>query len=488
MMIRMLRSSEILHDLPERQNIPARWGNKLSTAEPYFASIAAAQQYKLGLSLDEIIVDCKFHGVPCSETGEFILYKHYMLHNCYTFRHNMTIEGKNFKIRSGPEHGLSLILVGNSRDNPFYNMDSTVANVVGYKVVIHERGSIPAIEHKGVDIQAGQSTNIALVATKHTRLEKPYGNCFQQDTMNEDGSNSHIFTYSKELCEQEKLAKLISEICQCKSVKFYSRNVSSHRDNCFYVDEQLENLTLSLKRAFCEIQSLDTGFLAEDENSECVWPCNEWTYETSMSATQWLPSSMINSFLLVYVHRLSCDSPIWWYYEALLHHYNQSNPHGEYCKENLYLFNYTRSYTKEDTFLATAQMHQGQNVSWELFVNATLRPEIDKTLLDYIDVEDSLAQWIKTHFYRLNVYFRETAYEHHTQVERISLTDLLSGIGGTLGLWCGISVITAVEICVFIGRSFKMHCLSCRKKHTDPNGDEKVQSNGNSIDVKADKL
>ncbi len=487
--MRTAKAAELLFSLPKIQGVQESLQNKVLTVEPYLASLPVDEQYKLGLRLDEIIVDCKFDGIKCSEMGEFLLYKHYIHINCYTFRHNTTNKGDNYKLRSGPEHGLSLILTGNSRTNPFYNVDSNVANVIGYKVAIHERGTVPPIVNNRIDLQPGQSTNIAMVARKHTRLDKPYGDCYQQQE-DEDGNgpSNNNFRYSKEMCEQEKLAKLVLETCECTSTKFYSRHASSnHEKNCFFLDENvtLETVSLSLRNALCEIVSLDTGVLLETEDFECIWPCNEWSYDTYMSATQWLPRSMVNSFLRVYVQSLSCKSPIYWYYEALLHHYNDSIQE-EICRENPYLFNYTRSYTREDIFSTAAQIQQGEHVILGNFVNATLRPDIDESLLNYSNAEDAVAEWIKTHFYRLNVYFRETAYEHHTQVESISFTDLCSSVGGTLGLWCGFSVITAVEICVFIGKSFKMQCLSCRKKYNESEKD--MKSNENDANVKIDKV
>ncbi len=58
--------------------------------------------------------------------------------------------------------------------------------------------------------------------------------------------------------------------------------------------------------------------------------------------------------------------------------------------------------------------------------------------------------WVKNSFYRLNVYFRQSSVEQHTQVPSFSMPDLFSGVGGILGLWLGISVMTIIEMFSFL--------------------------------------
>ena len=80
----------------------------------------------------------------------------------------------------------------------------------------------------------------------------------------------------------------------------------------------------------------------------------------------------------------------------------------------------------------------------------TLRPEIDESLTILNSVEEAEAKWVEKYFYRFNVYFRKRTTEHHRQVISVGVTDLLSGVGGVLGLWCGFSAMTMVEIIVSV--------------------------------------
>ena len=65
-------------------------------------------------------------------------------------------------------------------------------------------------------------------------------------------------------------------------------------------------------------------------------------------------------------------------------------------------------------------------------------------------VDELNTKWVKESFYRLNIYFRQSTVEQHSQIPSFTFADLWSGIGGILGLWVGISVITIIEMCTFI--------------------------------------
>ncbi len=458
--LRVITMTQRIEDLRKENPDLSDRLNKLYTGENYFANLREEEQYKLGILLDEVLIDCKFNGMSCSKAGNFVLYKHYLYFNCYTFRYNKTIEEVNVNIRSGPEHGLSLILAANRGLTSFYNGESNMANVVGFKVAIHERGTIPPIVNKGIDIHPGHSTNIALVAKKHTRLGEPFGNCFRQEVTDNDIYGQNAVKYSQERCIQEKLSKLVSESCQCISVKFHCQNSNNYEDNCFYNDGNIQNVSKCIEKALCEIDLLE-GMMG-DSYPECVWPCDGWSYETYMSATKWLPKSMISSFLQRYIllpsNDLKCNSPVWWYYEALLTHYKgyKNDKDVTICQENPFLKDYTKSYTREDTMSVAAQILFGHHPKLDNIINATLRPSIDPLLMEYSSIDGAIAAWIEGHFYRLNVYFRESTVEHYTQVASVSFTDLFSGVGGALGLWIGFSAITCIEIFMFLANLYRM--------------------------------
>ena len=57
--------------------------------------------------------------------------------------------------------------------------------------------------------------------------------------------------------------------------------------------------------------------------------------------------------------------------------------------------------------------------------------------------------WVKTNFVRLNIFFEDVTMEETEQISSYGLVDLWSDIGGILGLWAGISIITVIEFFSF---------------------------------------
>ena len=76
-----------------------------------------------------------------------------------------------------------------------------------------------------------------------------------------------------------------------------------------------------------------------------------------------------------------------------------------------------------------------------------------------ISVEE-LKSWTHNYFLRLNVYVNSKTVSVREQIPMITLADLMSQIGGCLGLWLGISIVTVVE---FFDLGFKMFYIFFRK-------------------------
>ena len=67
-----------------------------------------------------------------------------------------------------------------------------------------------------------------------------------------------------------------------------------------------------------------------------------------------------------------------------------------------------------------------------------------------IGVIDWQKEWVRKNFVRLNIFFEDKTLEMTVQIPSYGLVDLCADIGGILGLWAGISIITVIEIVSFI--------------------------------------
>ncbi|VDP04133.1 unnamed protein product [Heligmosomoides polygyrus] len=59
---------------------------------------------------------------------------------------------------------------------------------------------------------------------------------------------------------------------------------------------------------------------------------------------------------------------------------------------------------------------------------------------------------MRTNFLTVNVFFRDMAHTEYRQVQATSLTEILSDIGGNMGMFLGMSLITVTEISLFMSK------------------------------------
>ncbi|KAF8375708.1 hypothetical protein PRIPAC_82137 [Pristionchus pacificus] len=59
---------------------------------------------------------------------------------------------------------------------------------------------------------------------------------------------------------------------------------------------------------------------------------------------------------------------------------------------------------------------------------------------------------INNNFLSVNIYFRDMAYTSYVQVQAATVTDTLSNMGGTMGLFLGMSVLTVIESLIYLAK------------------------------------
>ncbi|CAI5440456.1 unnamed protein product [Caenorhabditis angaria] len=79
------------------------------------------------------------------------------------------------------------------------------------------------------------------------------------------------------------------------------------------------------------------------------------------------------------------------------------------------------------------------------------------------------ATWTNAHmrsnFQMINIFYRDMSYTEYNQVQDASITQLLSDIGGNMGMFLGMSVITITEICLFFSKVFWIGTSKQRRKY-----------------------
>ncbi|KAL3869754.1 hypothetical protein ACJMK2_042395, partial [Sinanodonta woodiana] len=96
------------------------------------------------------------------------------------------------------------------------------------------------------------------------------------------------------------------------------------------------------------------------------------------------------------------------------------------------------------------------------------------------------SRLLSFNFLKLNVYFEDLNFEKIDEVPEISFTQLLSDVGGAIGLWIGLSVLALCEIFHLILELCALginRCCSKGQSQHSSEGDIEHSRDGNMIDM-----
>ena len=191
-------------------------------------------------------------------------------------------------------------------------------------------------------------------------------------------------TYSYAECRNMCIHDIVIENCGCFPTRYRARRRTKFPSCAKYI---FTNATKSAELLKCERGILD-GIEARVDfrgKCNCFWPCVETTYSTSYSHAVWPERKSLDSFI-----------------SNIL----ESHPNKTQLKAYQYY-----------------QKLKAANAS-----------------------DDDIYNWVTSQFLRLNIYANSDITTVKEQILMYTITDLLCQIGGCLGLWVGMSIITTVEV------------------------------------------
>ena len=322
----------------------------------------------LGFNLHNVTQNCMFNQKWCSWYYEENIYTDFNWYysfdygNCYQF--NAGLNASDLRVnsqkvnREGVTFGLSLwigpLLNGNSK--------YPIAESKGLKVFIHNQSYAPSFS-KGVNVNVGAETNLAISRSYSRNFPRPYSDCVDLDS-----SQSEMYAYIRTNLSQAYRQQDCLDLCFQKKIMancacYYPKYAQMEPDSppC-----------LNLTQLDCIHEQYSN--LDEDPCSmyECPLECETITYDVEVSS-------------LKYPSRET--------YELLL----QQAQGGVAFYEDLYNMNFSAYDLYADNFLV------------------------------------------------LNVYYASTQYTRITETPKMLPIDLFANIGGTMGIFLGLSVYHLVE-------------------------------------------
>ena len=393
-----------------------------------------------GVQLDEFVVNCYYSGNKCNRTRDFTRFFDPYYYNCFTYTPNQyqgEDENTILSLSEGIENGWSSIVLTGSgmldknddiRVLPgLHESHSAVSASEGVRVVIHPPDTQPFPFTEGYDVPPGFSASFGIRPRRNIRVGPPYGNC---SMVNPFGTTTK--RYRGISCQKMCLQSHVMKTCDCYDVslpKMPQMNKKPCRENDRFPDSCMHNGTKECmgrliwldKRIQCarDTRDLVTKNTTTLERCMCYPPCDEVFYDVSYSLSKWPATG----------------------YEG------DAAYHDVFYIENF-----------KDRFIDTVKYEK---------VDAYFN--------------DSNRETTMRDFARLNVYVADSNVIKTQESPDYGSNQLVSDIGGQLGLWVGISLITLTEVLELLCELFRYFCSAklkpANRSMMDVNGARATQQN-----------
>ena len=378
-----------------------------------------------GIEMEDFIVSCRFMGEVCDIKKSFIRFFDPYFFNCFTFDPSTILSKKTTRLQ-GAEYGLSIILFTGSAGQltkksdyqyvipGMEEADGVLASGRGARVLIHSPGTAARPASSGFDAPPGFSVSLGVRARENVRIDKPWGNCSFGDV------NSK-FKYTLEDCQNSCLQRNIMQKCGCIDNKI---SIPSHTKGLPFC--------LTLPTLPTECYTGPSGNLS----NRCTNIINQWAFrmdcrkEVYENLTMKDPDSMDNC---------GCFPP---------------------CNDIIYEASYSLSTIPEQT---------EENSAFYTIITTFLDNLSDpkkKLLNDLYDLTKKDGT-IRGYIGRINVFIADSNVVKTTEAPDYEAIRLISDIGGQLGLWIGISVMTLFEVMQLVCDICRFISASGRQKSRD---------------------
>ncbi|CAD5211870.1 unnamed protein product [Bursaphelenchus xylophilus] len=113
---------------------------------------------------------------------------------------------------------------------------------------------------------------------------------------------------------------------------------------------------------------------------------------------------------------------------------------------------------------------------WDYQVYTSYSDGFSRAVAAYLKKHEKIRDTkLKKDFVGIAVFFREISFTEYEQVERTSLSEILSDIGGNMGLFLGMSVLSVIEIIIYLVKVSWLFVSSKRRAHMATKGEKQLQ-------------
>ena len=392
------------------------------TREAVFSQLKKQTLDKIGERLHEFFMSC-FNGISECNLNYTKVTSDPFYYKCYTYDPQ---EGKNphEAIREGVDNGITFVfLSGSKMINPYFipgfdNSLKQTGGTDGIRLVIHPPETKANPLNQGVDISIGTSVVLGIAEQDTVRLEKPYGICTSKDvefsqlldslTDNDTEKRetlerwNNTFIYDTDTCKMFCRQKQTWSKCACLDPKLPSPLDSfGNQHLCHYV-----------------IDDLKSACYGTNVSRDCLK-----SYE-----------KFANDAVCLSQVRKTCD----WYEKCKC---------PPACRQTQYQTSYSVSaWPAEGPELSYAYDRIVLQKAIPYF--KSLKTEVAEHVINYLDCKknNKSQKEVMSNFIKVTLYYQSLSVTVTSQIKVYSVIDVLSDVGGLMGLCMGLSVISLFEI------------------------------------------
>ncbi|XP_032807396.2 acid-sensing ion channel 1-like isoform X1 [Petromyzon marinus] len=229
---------------------------------------------RLGHSLDEMVLSCRFCGQDCKPQDFITVYTRYG--KCYTFNSGKGGRPLLTTVKGGMGNGLEIMLdIQQEEYLPVWGENDETSFEAGIKVQIHSQDEPPLIDQLGFGVSPGFQTFVSCQEQRLIYLPPPWGDCKSTPI-----SSDFFETYSITACRIDCETRYLVENCNCRMVHMPG-------DAPYCTPEQYTE---------CARPVLDVLVKRDNDFCLCETPCNMTRYGKELSMVK-IPSKASAKYL-----------------------------------------------------------------------------------------------------------------------------------------------------------------------------------------------
>jgi hypothetical protein len=302
---------------------------------------------------------------------------------------------------------------------------SPMSSSEGVRVVIHPPNTEPYPHAEGFDVPPGFSVSFGVKTRQNIRVRFPHGNCSDKNPFSPSSTQQYRLIACQKMCLQNQIVKH----CGCKDIALPGGEQYPNEKFCTddwdvpaeCIHEATNSCMNSLHRLHQRIVCAKESKMTLMQNASliqecgCFPPCHELSYDVTYSLSRWPAMS-----------------------------FDGEQAYIDVVKEAAFISRFNRSH---------------------------LRHKYD-VIASYLN--DSNRHKAMADFVRLNVYLAESDVLKTEETEDYSQSQFLSDVGGQIGLWSGLSIISLVEALELFVDIFRHMCRDWGKRKPPPKDERRT--------------